>query len=110
MKLTDLEPRWAQDVLINRDGRGQSHFPPREFINAITFLCPHCRAQRLAVTFRPPIGPVEWLTPGQPITETPAVWTREHDTFETLSLSPSIDTSAQFAGHWHGFITNGEVR
>jgi hypothetical protein len=37
------------------------------------------------------------------------VWTRAAgDTFETLTLSPSIDASP--AGHWHGFIQNGEVR
>jgi hypothetical protein len=27
--------------------------------------------------------------------------------FETISVTPSIDASA--AGHWHGFIANGEV-
>lgn len=35
------------------------------------------------------------------------VWKREGDAFETLTLTPSIDASAH--GHWHGFITNGEV-
>ena len=28
--------------------------------------------------------------------------------FVDLSLTPSVDASK--AGHWHGFITNGEVR
>lgn len=31
----------------------------------------------------------------------------EHATFESLSVTPSIDGSA--SGHWHGFITNGDV-
>lgn len=31
----------------------------------------------------------------------------EHATFEALSVTPSIDASA--SGHWHGFITNGEI-
>lgn len=34
-------------------------------------------------------------------------WHRTGDTFETLTLTPSIDASAY--GHWHGFITRGEV-
>jgi hypothetical protein len=29
------------------------------------------------------------------------------DTFETLSLFPSINVEDE--GHWHGFISNGEV-
>ncbi len=28
--------------------------------------------------------------------------------FETMTITPSIDASA--SGHWHGFITNGEIR
>lgn len=28
--------------------------------------------------------------------------------FETMTTTPSIDGSA--SGHWHGFITNGEIR
>ncbi len=38
------------------------------------------------------------------------VWKRgSGDTFETLTLTPSIDANVDIAGHWHGFITNGEV-
>ncbi len=36
------------------------------------------------------------------------LWQRTGETFETLTLSPSVDASR--AGCWHGFITNGEVR
>lgn len=116
MKLTELEPRWAQDVLMNHAGKGQSNFPPAGFVNAITFLCPHCLKQRLGVSFQPPFGPLDWLTPGQPIAGSGKVWTRESgETFEALTLSPSVDTSANpagridFEGHWHGHIKNGEV-
>lgn len=35
------------------------------------------------------------------------LWTRTGDTFENLSLSPSIDCSKW--GGWHGFITNGII-
>ena len=119
MKLSDLEPRWAQNVMMNYHGTGQSNFPPVGFRNGLTFLCPHCvalgnREQRLGVTFTPSLGPMDWLTPGQPITDPKDnVWTRDGgDSFDSLSLSPSIDTSQgriDFAGHWHGYIKNGEI-
>jgi Spy/CpxP family protein refolding chaperone len=35
------------------------------------------------------------------------LWHREGTTFEDLSLTPSIDAS--HFGHWHGFVTRGEV-
>jgi Family of unknown function (DUF6527) len=35
-------------------------------------------------------------------------WQRTGDDFETLSCIPSIDASQ--SGHWHGFITAGEIR
>ena len=35
-------------------------------------------------------------------------WARTSDDFSTMSVTPSIDASA--SGHWHGFITNGEIR
>jgi hypothetical protein len=34
-------------------------------------------------------------------------WHRVGDTFDTLTLTPSIDCSR--FGHFHGFITGGEV-
>lgn len=34
-------------------------------------------------------------------------WQRTGDTFETLSCIPSIDASQ--SGHWHGFITSGQI-
>lgn len=35
------------------------------------------------------------------------IWKRTGETFDTLTLTPSINAEA--AGHWHGFITNGDV-
>lgn len=119
MKLADLEPRWSQSVMLNYSGVGQSNFAPKDFYNAITFLCPHCvangsRSQRLGVAFDPPIGPTDWITPGQPVIEPGTnVWLRQAGvTFDTLTLSPSIDVGngrIDFDGHWHGFIRNGEI-
>jgi hypothetical protein len=98
MKLTDLEPRSLMDADIvvggqvvhdgNRDGMG------------VSFLCPHCRACRLGVFFANPID-------GKSPSDDGLLWQRTGETWDTLTLTPSIDTSKH--GHWHGFITGGEV-
>lgn len=97
VKLTELEPRWIQ---MGKDFGFHC-------LIGISFLCPCCRKQRLAVMFKEHIDPENnaWRIPWQwPEGKT---WARQGNSFETLSLSPSIDASA--SGHWHGFITNGEL-
>lgn len=97
MRLVDLEPRWTAAKTTFRyaeDRRGMG----------VSFLCPHCRSTRLAVFFKNPID-------GHEPAEGELLWDRAGDTFDTLSLSPSIDAGAiQFKQHWHGHITNGEIR
>jgi len=98
MKLSDLEPRYYVS--------GNGGHPI-----GITFDCPHCResGQRLAIAlhmdgtnFDPdPDNPQQF-----PAGET--VWSIiGGDSFDNLSLSPSVDASQ--ARHWHGHITNGEI-
>lgn len=95
MKLTDLSPRW-----LAYGGKRLG----------ITFNCPHCQTQRLGVAFHH-----EGLAMAEDacilaVSPDTKIWTETNpaeDTFENLSLSPSIDCSA--VGHWHGYITNGEV-
>lgn len=95
MRLTDLDPRW-----ISESGRNDQM--------GISFDCPceKCRgaeppflARRIGVWFENPID-------GGPAASGHLLWRRTGETFETLTLSPSIDMSKH--GHWHGFITNGE--
>jgi hypothetical protein len=92
-RLIELNPRWyiaadSPDIL------------------GITFDCPCCKVIRLGVPFVEVIDrdglpdDVHWGRPG-------VKWNRSGETFETLSLSPSIDASA--FGHWHGHISSGEV-
>lgn len=92
MKLTDLDPHW----MITTDGRQGM---------GVNFECPHCDGdQRLGVWFSNP------LDGGEPASAEhgPAPrWKRTGDSFENMTLTPSIDASN--SGHWHGFITNGEV-
>lgn len=95
MKLTELHPRWTGTGAI---------------ITGITFDCPHCRAQRLGVMFKNAIDPEHWLERGVTRHHDKAEWDRVGETFDTLTLSPSIDTTQlAFDGHWHGHIRNGEV-
>jgi hypothetical protein len=97
MKLTELEPRWIG--LNNWDGP--------EFHIGVTFLCPHCLKQRLAVLFNPPIDPENCTAKIGLVFADKIKWERLGGTFETLTLSPSVDASE--SGHWHGNIVKGEV-
>jgi hypothetical protein len=106
MKLSELDPRW---------------FTQRESpdLIGVTFDCPCCgpdgKATSLGTKYRPRLGvlfveeidrdglpnDVHWTVAGKK-------WHRTGETFDTLTLSPSIDCSA--FGHWHGHVTNGEVK
>lgn len=99
MRLVDLDPNWA-----HCDGRDRV---------GVTFLCPlhreACIYGKLGVPFSNPIdglGPSRWATNGG--------WKRDGESFETLTLSPSIKVldsiDGKIAEHWHGFITKGEVK
>ena len=110
MRISELNPKW-----IGIDG--QLYGLNGKALCGIRFNCPHC-GERLAVMFKPFIDPnnlyrnVAWAFPDAPNPNTGEVssikfWDRTGDTFENLTLAPSIDCSA--SGHWHGFIKNGEV-
>ena len=98
MKLLELEPRWFS---FEKGG-------PRV---GLTFLCLHCRVERLGVVFH---------HRGHEAIDD--VYIRAHargrkdfvwmicsaESFGVLTLMPSIDASRR--GHWHGFIVQGEIR
>lgn len=121
MRLTELDPRW-----LTFDGRRVG------FI----FRCPTggrtgwqtCFAEKFPSMSgtRPPLD--DWCTADSQagivatccpelepqdvqLCNKTCAWTIaggiEKATFETLSVTPSIDGSA--AGNWHGYITNGEI-
>lgn len=103
MKLTELEPRWfTRDDVPGYDG--------------ITFLCPHCKVIRLGVPFHQDGNRLmhehqllELDHPELHVASKPGdEWGMTGSTFEDISLTPSVDASA--SGHWHGHITNGEVK
>lgn len=108
MKLTELEPRWYSVD----DSKG---------IAGISFLCPHCKQERLGVRIDSANAHVISVDHDNDITTAPInvqVWQitgdapsfdgENHGGFENVSLFPSVDASA--SGHWHGNITNGEIK
>ena len=106
MRLTDLEP-----AMVDRtpNERGYQRF---------TFLCPTCRQLRLQhAIWSKPHGEVTW-TDAQGNKCFERVWSATqgpHRDWDTLSLTPSLDTPAHKRGDgqcpgWHGHIIDGEVR
>lgn len=102
MKLTDLDPRWCSSGGEGVTRNGQP-VPERDGIG-VSFDCPCGCDQRCVVLFENP-------TDGGPRLEgyTKTLWQRTGDTFETLTLTPSILRTPPRGCGWHGFITNGEV-
>jgi len=90
VRLTELNPKfWSE--------------PSKQRGLGLIFRCP-CRPGctfLIPVAFKNPVGG------GEPCNDE-HLWQREGETFETLTLSPSIDASKM--GHWHGWIKNGEVQ
>lgn len=92
MRLTDLHPRCVTD----------SQPANAERCLGLSFECPHCHTQRLVVFFANPADGGASANVDQP------KWHREGTGWADLTLTPSVDASK--SGHWHGFITGGEIR
>lgn len=111
MKLVELSPQW-----ILREGQRVG----------ILFRCPHClykAPRQWLMIFNVPqasiSGPdgqyslVTGMIPDDELAQAvPSrrnfAWQFTGDTFDALSIVPSVDASS--SGHWHGYITNGEVK
>ncbi len=98
MRLVDLAPRW---FILEEGGP----------IVGVSFECPHCHQTRLGILFHRAaaslVSQVAYLAShgNDPARQ---VWElKGSQDFGRLTLSPSIDASA--VGHWHGFITDGEI-
>lgn len=107
MRLTELHPRFlgaGGEGISNTDG---SPAPKRTGVG-LRFDCPCGCKGFIYVDFDKP------LDGGPPLRENERHrWTRTGDTFETLTLTPSILCHNAGSGDpckgWHGFVTNGEV-
>lgn len=100
LKLVDLNPEWVGsggECVRNADG---SPVPRREAVG-IHFDCPCGCPHPVFVPFANPADGLGPTTPGHG-------WQRIGETFDSLTLTPSIQRVSPCAG-WHGFVTNGEV-
>ncbi len=109
MQLSQFKPRWVgtkESQAQGRKGMGMS------------FRCPGCGEVRLSVWFANPVDggvahPADPVPEGATEEEKNYIfsrnnrWLRTGESFEVLSLSPSVDASK--AGHWHGMVTAGQV-
>ncbi len=102
MKLNDLNPRFlgAGGEGVFRDDKPA---PRREGVG-VEFDCP-CGKCGIPcyVQFDNPLDGGSKYNPPH------AGWKRTGETFETLTLTPSILRTLPHGCGWHGFITNGEV-
>jgi hypothetical protein len=107
LRLLDLHPRW---VLIHRwdTPDGTQHFTNGDSRlrhgGGLSFDCPAHRDHRLVVFFE---NPIDGLPPEQSV---PHRWQRTGETFETLTLAPSVNAQVADPTCWHGFIANGEIQ
>lgn len=104
MKLTSLNPRWVSYGGHGISKAGGSAIPERIGVG-ITFVCPcgECN-RRIFLNFSNPIdGGSAVNEEAQPI------WKRTGDTFENLTLTPSILRTKPRGCGWHGYLTKGEL-
>lgn len=102
MRLSELDPQWLID-----DGKRLG----------VTFLCPHCQKVRVGAKSAPlsmrdqmRIFARDFPNNGGqivPMNES-CSWTITGADCETMTITPSIDASK--SGHWHGYVTNGEIK
>jgi hypothetical protein len=106
MKLTELAPEWigaGGAGISNADG---SPAPERKGVGVL-LTCPCGNCDDMHDLYVPFTNPIDG---GPPVNDGHATWQRTGDTFETLTLTPSILRSKEKGGcGWHGFITNGEI-
>lgn len=114
MKLVDLDPRWFSFGSKEKAGfvfrcPHCTDASPREDVGATFILCKSIKMaviedQCAAIAEQhPDIDVCEMVPASEEV-----CWNIAGDDFNTLTVTPSLDALA--AGHWHGFITNGEIR
>jgi hypothetical protein len=98
VRLTELD---ATFIAVGETPGGMRTLPDARGAQGVRFDCPHCGCW-LVAWFRNPVG-----APVAPPDYVPVPrWERSGETLDTLTLRPSIDAR----DHWHGFVTNGDVR
>lgn len=100
MKLTDLNPNWVDAGGAGISDKDGNPVPERHGVG-LSFDCPCGCDSHCYVDLENP------LDGGPTYGQDGHTWKRTGDTFETLTLTPSIQRVG--GCKWHGHITNGEV-
>ncbi len=100
MKLTELDPSFVGNGGEGVTDANGNPVPWRDGVG-LELACPCGCGEYFYVGFANP------LDGGPPVCEGHPHWQRTGDTFETLTLTPSILRKSGCG--WHGFI-NGEIR
>lgn len=101
MKLIDLNPSFVSSGGEGITDAKWNPVPERKGIG-LAFDCPCGDGCRAYVAFENP------MDGGPPVGNGLNRWHRTGETFETLSLTPSI--ARQGECQWHGYLTNGEFK
>jgi len=108
VRLVDLNPVFLDaggEGVYQRDpATGQLEPVPRRIGVGVQLDCPCGCGSPLYVPFRQP------LDGGAARDESKPLWDRTGETFDTLTLSPSILRTKPPGCGWHGWITDGEVK
>jgi hypothetical protein len=115
MKLTELEPFFIGEYQTKDSGVSYRQLASVDGAQGILFICPKCGNHSILCWFKNPRNAP--LVPDEAFPR-PGRWTLTGDTFDVLTLSPSIDLSvidennpkSESRCYWHGFVENGDVR
>lgn len=105
IKLTELNPGFfgnGGEGIYTRDENGERVPVPERKGTGIAFDCPCGCGERVALHFKNP------LDGGESTAADRVSWQRTGDSFENLTLRPSILRLGGCA--WHGFLTDGEFK
>lgn len=116
MKLTELEPVFIGKYAVNggRAGYYYYEFPSIDGAQGVMFTCPGCGGHQILVWFKNPRGAQPVPADAEP---GPYRGTVTGDSFDNLTLTPSIDLSKVDDQHprhpgrcyWHGHVTDGQI-
>ncbi len=109
MKLTELDPRWLMSDGMRAGFIFKSPTDPRWYQSCMIYQTPRGRQHDMFDDALPEFTEFGWTkvqgcNPEQSWTILGGI---ENATFETMTVTPSLDGSP--GGLWHGFITNGEM-
>jgi hypothetical protein len=115
VKLADLEPTFLGQYREDDGGRASyRQLDSVEGAQGVLFICPKCGNHSVLCWFVNPRNAPRVPDSAFP---RPGRWTFSGDTFDVLTLTPSVDLSQvtdenpkhPSRCYWHGFLTNGEA-